>query len=233
CAALEFRLDLVAWLTTNILIVDDVVDMNAVQDTRPVRMFTLTKVNGMTITNRPTGAVYTLSYRTVTEHLGVGGDDLIAAYWCPYENGDCRGVMLGPSAPYMFTATMNGCSFGVGSATAGGQRMVYHVNKEVHGIDVTDQQAVDAGFVTMAKSQKKKLRKRHVPQTNIIDPRTYGGGTVAVNKPVFGNVYVIVNTLTTVGLRLNNTWRFYTHLYRKTGNTTYTHNGFTPCATIV
>jgi hypothetical protein len=50
------------------------------------------------------------------------------AYWCPYQGGAFKHAFLGADANYMFTAKMDGCTFGVGSALADGSCMVVHAN---------------------------------------------------------------------------------------------------------
>ncbi len=50
------------------------------------------------------------------------------AIWCPYESGALRQVQLTNAANLMFTAKMDGCTFGVGSEAPNGDRMVCHVN---------------------------------------------------------------------------------------------------------
>src|SRR5690606_4694771 len=41
-----------------------------------------------------------------------GTGDIFMGYWCPYEIDKTRYVTLTGAADYMFTATMDGCSFG-------------------------------------------------------------------------------------------------------------------------
>lgn len=50
------------------------------------------------------------------------------AYWCPYEDSRISTTTVSNGANYMFTAAMNGCSFGVGTATSNGSRHVAHAN---------------------------------------------------------------------------------------------------------
>lgn len=50
------------------------------------------------------------------------------AYWCPYAPSSVRSVVVGNQADLMFTATMDGCSLGVGSRTPAGERLVTHAN---------------------------------------------------------------------------------------------------------
>ncbi|MDX8130257.1 hypothetical protein QLH52_23405 [Methylomonas sp. OY6] len=54
--------------------------------------------------------------------------DYLRAYWCPYEDDAMHSIMVGAGADFMFTSNMDGCSFGVGSATPTGDRRVAHIN---------------------------------------------------------------------------------------------------------
>lgn len=57
------------------------------------------------------------------------------AYWCPYQANDLQQVGLSNGANFMFTAKMDGCTFGVGSAAGNGDRIVCHVNLGGRGQD--------------------------------------------------------------------------------------------------
>jgi hypothetical protein len=50
------------------------------------------------------------------------------AYWCPYQGGTFKHAFLGTDADYMFTAKMDGCTFGAGSALPDGSCFVVHAN---------------------------------------------------------------------------------------------------------
>lgn len=52
----------------------------------------------------------------------------LEAYWCPYKQNDTLGIVLGHEADFMFTATMDGCTLGLGSQGADGSTLVYHSN---------------------------------------------------------------------------------------------------------
>lgn len=68
------------------------------------------------------------------------------AYWCPYESNDVQQVTLGNQADYMFTAKMDGCTFGVGSANPDGSRTVCHANVGGKGHDQLDLIKASASF---------------------------------------------------------------------------------------
>lgn len=58
------------------------------------------------------------------------------AYWCPYKQDEVHAVTLSGEADRMFTATMNGCSFGVGIPSLDGAVRVAHANStEVKELD--------------------------------------------------------------------------------------------------
>lgn len=50
------------------------------------------------------------------------------AFWCKYQPEQTCSVMVTAEADLMFTATMSGCSLGVGSKTPEGGRLVSHAN---------------------------------------------------------------------------------------------------------
>jgi hypothetical protein len=54
------------------------------------------------------------------------------AYWCPYAEDTVNAVTLSDEADLMFTATMNGCSFGVGIPSVDGAVRVAHANTTTH-----------------------------------------------------------------------------------------------------
>jgi hypothetical protein len=57
-----------------------------------------------------------------------GGTELFQAYWCPYEDNKMHSITVAAGANLMFTAPMDGCTFGVGSAAPTGERRVAHIN---------------------------------------------------------------------------------------------------------
>lgn len=51
-----------------------------------------------------------------------------SAYFCPYRQNDTLGTTVSNEADFMFTATMDGCSLGIGTAAGDGSRLIYHSN---------------------------------------------------------------------------------------------------------
>jgi hypothetical protein len=64
---------------------------------------------------------------------GVAVDVPFAAFFCPYEPNKTLGTTVTNGARLMFTAEMDGCSFGIGSPANDGSRLVYHANRNVGG----------------------------------------------------------------------------------------------------
>ena len=60
--------------------------------------------------------------------LGATGGATFQSYVCPYNQSYSFGITISDEADFMVTPTMDGCTFGVGSATASGARLVYHAN---------------------------------------------------------------------------------------------------------
>lgn len=54
--------------------------------------------------------------------------DYLNAYWCNYGDDSQYAITVAGAADFMFTSNMDGCSFGVGSATPTGARRVSHIN---------------------------------------------------------------------------------------------------------
>jgi hypothetical protein len=54
--------------------------------------------------------------------------DVVSAYWCPYANDHTYSITVAGAANFMFTATMDGCSFGVGIEAVDGAVRVAHAN---------------------------------------------------------------------------------------------------------
>ena len=100
----------------------------------------------------------------------------------------------------MFTATMTGCSFGVGNPTPSGTRLVGHVNSmSLATRDSTSKQEAD---------QKSQLERRFNHGVAMLEPANY--------RTEFG---VVLLDATTFGVRntANNSWSFYTQVYEYLG----------------
>lgn len=129
------------------------------------------------------GDKYGLAFTTKT------GPEVFSAYWCPYEDSKFLTCNISSGANFIFTATMNGCTFATGSVASDGSLTVMHGN---------------------AKGQTNTRRKQNAIM--------YGAGfdRNTVNPAVYMNLVHGANSeahVTTFGVRdAANTWRFYYQL---------------------
>jgi hypothetical protein len=132
----------------------------------------------------------------------------ILSYWCPYRGNELHSVTVGTRARFMFTATMDGCSLGVGHDVGNGTRLVSHVNSSSYGAGLEGTLGMDKAREEQRKMQSNLLRFTHgVGNVNIVGPLTY-------MKDVDGELAL---KSTTFGFRPDgvNDWQFYTHRYYK------------------
>jgi hypothetical protein len=234
-SASQFVKDPDAFMRQNIILPDAVLrqydnilkDAEFKQEANPdksgVRRFTLDLVASVPVTSLGGGggAVYRLkdAKPTAADHL--------IAYWCPYHDNRQLGVMLEGDAPYMFTAVMDGCSFGIGSANPDGSRAVFHANmkKAAGTMKPEKQKSVEKAIGRQVAEQNKLLSHMFVPDGNIIGPEFYGGG---IDLPGGGwsTTYAVKFRSTTVGLRVKGQWTFYTLRFRPLNKgKAYEHHG--------
>jgi hypothetical protein len=137
-------------------------------------------------------------------------DSTFYAYWCPYSQNETLSAMLGNSARFMFTATMDGCSFGVGSQRSGYCR-VAHANLGGYGARMESAYGTDNGRELQATGQVNQLQ------------HALGGANIDVINPTdYMNDADGVRALksTTFGVHdVGRDWRFYTQRYWKNGRT--------------
>jgi hypothetical protein len=129
------------------------------------------------------------------------GEDF-EAYWCHYEPGETHYTFLGTAAPLMFTATMNGCSFGIGMPNGSGQVLVGHSN--LSGANESGQNAQLASAIK---------------DGTVLTGTFYRGKETKGPDPVSGfpSTLQSLNDATTFGVYKNGEWSFYTMIYcRKT-----------------
>ena len=107
----------------------------------------------------------------VIAEVASGGGDLFECYWCPYEDGQMKSITVGNLANIMFTAPMDGCSFGIGSANDDGSRMVCHINMK--------------GQTNMAGKQNAILKGSKLSE-GLVDPNIYMAGGQPVHVTTFG-----------------------------------------------
>ncbi|MHC5004352.1 MAG: hypothetical protein ACYTJ0_14650 [Planctomycetota bacterium] len=136
--------------------------------------------------------------------------DAFEAYWVPYEQDQLATTMLGTRSRIMFTAKMDGCSFGLGSNDGAGNCLAGHANSAT--------KATKWGFRAAGGSQRKMLvaggLQYHIEAATYRDLRTDEQG-----RQVGWN-----GQGTTFGIRTGNSWKVYTQ--RITGSSpNFTHKG--------
>ena len=146
-----------------------------------------------------------------------GEKDKLDAYWCPYADDRVNAVTLAAEADYMFTAKMDGCSFGVGMAGADGAVRVAHANtSNSDELDAIVEQIIAAGVKDPAKASAlamAKFRTKSGQQMGQLSG-ALGGVTTAVGPMDYSAVGLLS---TTFGVRVKGQWSFYFHLYQKKG----------------
>ncbi|MGC1273861.1 MAG: hypothetical protein WBC44_09155 [Planctomycetaceae bacterium] len=133
------------------------------------------------------------------------------AYWCPYNQNETLNCTLGNGARFMFTATMDGCSFGIGSQTNGVCR-VAHANMGSHGGGLHQ-----AGLSVDRSREQQRLTQRNALwnalgdySAHVINPQDYMSdfdGAMELKSTTFG-----IHDL-------GKNWKYYTQRYWRNGNT--------------
>lgn len=117
----RFMSDPVEFMMNNVVSTPEGGDVNK---TGGKKFFTLDKLAGTAKSvERPGALIPTYMCRP-----GSGPEGVMEIYWCPYQDDTIQSTTVGNEANVMFTAPMNGCSFGVGSVTDDGSRRVAHIN---------------------------------------------------------------------------------------------------------
>ena len=173
----RFVADPVEFMQNNVVVTPE----GGAFNTAGKKFFTLTKKAGTAKSVERPG-VQIAEYEA---HPATGGE-IFECYWCPYEEDQICSATVSNAANYMFTAPMNGCSFGVGSAAADGSRRVAHINMKSQANSARKQNAILRGS---------KLGEA------IVDPNAY----MESGNPVL---------VTTFGVRDKSTrdWSFYFQL---------------------
>ncbi len=155
------------------------------------------------------GGVYKLRKKSAADARG------LRVYFCGYEQNSTKSLMLGNDANWMFTATMDGCTFGAGSqAGADGAVRVAHANNAkvaAPGVLVGSGGGV-GGRAAQGRIQA-MLATSHVgPGGLLIEPDTYQGADQGMKATTFGHHAA------------GGVWSFKALSYRIAG-TTWTHGG--------
>jgi hypothetical protein len=128
------------------------------------------------------------------------------AYWVPYAQNQTFSCMLGNGARFMFTATMDGCSFGIGSSPAAGVVRVAHANRGKVGKDSESVMGEVNAREMQALVQRDELRACLGNNARVIAPNDY--------RQDFDLAPVLSST--TFGLhQLGQAWEFWTQRYYK------------------
>ena len=130
------------------------------------------------------------------------------AYWCPYDQNKTFTCILGNDSRYMFTATMDGCSFGIGSQTGDGTCRVGHSNAGTFGANKEQTYGMDGARQFQRAEQQNLLKHQMGNNINVISPLNYMAD--------YDGALVLKST--TFGYRNGANWEFYTQQYLRTGN---------------
>jgi hypothetical protein len=131
---------------------------------------------------------------------GQAPNGVFMGYWCPYDIDRTSYVTLSGAADYMFTATMDGCSFGIGAAAKDGTVTVSHSNSAKDDTPTSHK--------PMIAAQKTNLRSLLGTKSKLFQPGNY-------RSRGFLNKKADVSAMT-FGVRSGKSWRFYSHRFRKT-----------------
>lgn len=181
----------VDFMTNNIVITPE---CGGALENGGVKYFTLTKMASVGKSIERPGVDIKCYQAHPTNDMS--GNGMFLTYWCPYKEGELKTTTVGNGANLMFTAPMNGCSFGIGSAGPDGNRLVGHSNAK--------------GQPDSWTLQNKVLRVTKM-NDGMVNPNTYMN--IAGDDPVL---------VTTFGVRdaSTNEWSFYYQLNTMaTGNT--------------
>lgn len=131
------------------------------------------------------GGVYKLRSRKPTDARG------LPAYFCGYEQNKTIPLTLKNAAMWMFTVTMDGCTFGVGSQSRGnlGSVRVAHANNSSQAapdISINTGGNILTGRPAQAHIQA-MMATSHVGQGGfLIEPDSYMGGDHSMKATTFG-----------------------------------------------
>jgi hypothetical protein len=171
---------------------------------------TIEKNSFAVISNKPNGSVYSIIFKDTS--------DSISVYWCPYKPNGVGSAMLGNKADYVFTVSMNACSFGIGSYSAPWVVRVAHANagnaSNSYGVSSVDD--IVPAIELQRKIQRHQLYSKD-STSKIIAYDNYmkksdGGFDSKCRATTFGERHP-----------KNGSWKFYTLEYVSGG--TMVHNG--------
>jgi hypothetical protein len=126
-----------------------------------------------------------------------------SGYWCSYKKDELHYVTLGADADYLFTPTMDGCSFGIGHASNNGSVIVSHVNSA----KLDTKNSKDA-MVLDQRGQLENFLKGRGGVAKLFEPGDYRSRRTGFFSWETGLCS------TTFGVRSSSGWKFYSHRYR-------------------
>ena len=122
--------------------------------------------------------------------------DSFLIYWVPYAQDSVVSTNIGARCHLMFTAKMDGCTFGIGNVGPGGTCVAGHANKKTIGTNF--------GYEAQMTGQAEGLRVRGMNQ--LIGPDTYRTPT----QDAEGEQTGWQGQGTTYGIRDATRWKIYT-----------------------
>jgi hypothetical protein len=119
------------------------------------------------------------------------GDAAFDGYWCAYNNNEVKQITVWNDGVALFTDTMDGCTFGVGTPSRDGAVVVTHVNQEQFDLEndhseMIRQQRVGARTVV---GRRGKLLEPPKYRTFRGDTHEYSSTTFGVRKPYKWSFY--------------------------------------------
>jgi hypothetical protein len=127
-------------------------------------------------------------YALVRPQQGDAGHTFFA-YWCPYAQNQTFSCMLGNGAKFMFTAIMDGCSFGVGTEASPGQVRVAHANRGAIGVEAEEHVGMAEARNRQAIAQSQSLSLTVGGDVRTIGPSDYRqdiDGSSVLSSTTFG-----------------------------------------------
>lgn len=132
------------------------------------------------------GGVYSLRPRVATDARAM------TVYFCGYEQNTTVALTLGNAALWMFTATMDGCTFGAGSQgpnSNGAVRVAHANNSRMGNPQAGITTATDGAMVgrpAQRWGQKLHVTSHTGPPSILIEPDSYMGGNFDQKATTFG-----------------------------------------------
>lgn len=142
------------------------------------------------------------SLKSMDKHLNYGGRFL--SYICDYQKNALSYQVLGSESDFMFTITMNGCTFGAGAPSASGDVLVSHGNQA----SPPEGQQFPTG--TQSEKQLALATSFHGNGTEYLEPSQYRPNGK--------------NNSTTFGIRIDGGWKFHYQTYSYLGQQTFQLN---------